>query len=174
MVVSRMPPIRRLLMLSNDFDPQPHGVGYGSFEAVSDLNSLLATELAAVNSYTIAINEMQNDLIKFALIPQRDSHAERVGKLTAAVHHLDGSPTEDSGMDGAFEAMILNSAHAEVDTLACLALTESERLLKYERLCMNTSEIVREMIETELLPAQRLTCDAVSKILKCQNGPAPL
>lgn len=144
---------------------------FSPVDAVIDLNSLLGTELAALNSYSIAINEMADDEIKRALIPQRDSHASRVGRLTAAVHHLDGLPTEDSGMDGAFEAMILHAAQAEIDTLACLALTETERLLKYEKLRDKTSEIVREVIESELLPAQRTTCSAVSEILKCQKSP---
>jgi sulfur carrier protein ThiS len=143
-----------------------------STEYSHEFNSLLAGEISAVETYDLALKREYGSEYLEDLSKCRASHAARVDKLTECVAEAGGTPTTGSGIWGAFEKLVQNSASTIHDALAQLELLEAERLVQYE----NAKEIapppVVAVIDKDLLPAQHESHLIISMALK-ELTPAP-
>jgi len=143
-----------------------------STEYSHEFNSLLAGEISAVETYDLALKrDFGMDLIEL-LSKCRQSHMDRVDKLTEKVIETGGTPNEGSGPFGAFAKLVQNSQSTAHDALSQLELFEAERLVQYESAKEVAPDVVRNYLEVDLLPPQHETHLMVSAALK-EINPLP-
>ncbi len=137
-----------------------------STEYSHEFNSLLAGEISAVETYDLALKREYGAEFLEDLSKCRASHADRVAILTECVLEAGGKPNEGSGIWGAFEKLVQNSASTIHDALAQLELLEAERLVQYEKARTIVPQPVLQVIDASLLPAQHETHLIISMALK--------
>lgn len=137
-----------------------------STEYSHEFNSLLAGEIAAVETYDLALKREYGAEYLEDLSKCRASHADRVAVLTECVVGAGGTPTTGSGIWGAFDKLVQNSASTIHDALAQLELLEAERLVQYESARTIVPPPVVQVIDDTLLPAQHETHLIISMALK--------
>ncbi|MDZ4836634.1 MAG: ferritin-like domain-containing protein [Candidatus Melainabacteria bacterium] len=137
-----------------------------STEYSHEFNSLLAGEISAVETYDVALKREYGADFLADLSKCRASHADRVTKLSECVLETGGTPSTGSGIWGAFEKLVQNSASTIHDALAQLELLEAERLVQYENARTVAPPPVVAIIENDLLPAQHETHLIISMALK--------
>lgn len=145
-----------------------------STEYSNEFNTLLGGEISAVETYDLAITKRKFDSQTLeSLNACRASHADRVAKLTKCAAETGGSASTTSGVWGTFAALVQDSASSSHDALALLEECEAERLMQYETQKEIAPAIVKEVIVTDLLPAQHETHLIVSALLRTST-PAPV
>lgn len=135
--------------------------------AIAQLNELLRGEIAAVETYKIAIDRMRSYADLGDLQANLTSHEIRVGKLQNRVRDFGGEVSEGSGAWGAFAKLVEGSAAMLSDSAAIGALEEGEdRGLKQYREATTLDPAVKQLVDIELLPAQLQTHAMMSQLKK--------
>jgi hypothetical protein len=137
-----------------------------STEYSHEFNEFLAGEIAAVETYELAMKREFGGTMIECLSECRASHADRVAKLTQWVVDSGGTPKESSGIWGGFDKLVQNSNSTAHDALAQLEMFEAERLVQYEAATKIVPPPVLTCLTEDLLPAQHETHLMVSTALK--------
>ena len=136
---------------------------------IDHLNSFLRGEISAVETYGQAIEKLETTPgVSATLENCRASHAQRVRILRDEILRLGGEPAEGSGPWGAFAKLVEGGAKVFGAQAAIAALEEGEDHGRddYEAELDELSPEVRRLVESELLPDQLRTHDALSALEK--------
>jgi hypothetical protein len=135
-------------------------------KSVDALNELLRGEFSAVETYRQAIEKLGSSAALGQLEDCRRSHEQRVAKLRGEVMRLGGQPAQGSGAWGAFARLFEGGAKAFGEKAAVGALEEGEdhglKLYRDDLAKLDTSS--RQLVETDLLPAQEQTHRTMSTL----------
>lgn len=133
---------------------------------IDQLNSFLRGELAAVESYRVALEKLDSTIYRGTLLECARSHEERAGLLTEAIVQRGGAPVRSSGAWGAFAKLIESGASAFGERAAIAALEEGEDhgLQDYRRDLGDLEDTAREFVQSRLIPEQRQTHDSIRNI----------
>lgn len=139
-------------------------------KTLDQLNHFLRGELSAVETYKQAIGKLTNYAHLQKLEQCLLSHEERVSELRRKVQQLGGNPEEGSGLWGAFAMLVEGSAKLLGETAAINALESGEDhgLADY-RDFKDADPAVRQLLQSQLLPAQMETHAAMSRLKKELN-----
>ncbi len=135
--------------------------------ATDALNALLRGELSAVETFEQAIAKFGTDA-PHELTACLQSHQMRVQKLTVRIYDLGGKPAEGSGLWGAFAKLVEGGAaiFGRKSALAALEEGEDHGLAQYRERLEDLDVESRSLIESELLPEQIKTHDAVRNLYR--------
>ena len=137
-----------------------------SDKSVDALNELLRGEFSAVETYRQAIAKLGSSPTRGQLEECHRSHEQRVAKLRDQVRRLGGEPADGSGAWGAFARLVEGGATAFGERAAVGALEEGEdhglKLYRDDLDKLDASS--RQLVETDLLPAQERTHRAMSTL----------
>ena len=133
---------------------------------ISQLNSFLRGEIAAVETYNQAIEKVEAPQTRTTLAQVRDSHNERVLKLTQKIKQLGGVPEQKSGIWGSFAKAVEGTAKLAGVGPAIAALEEGEDhgSRDYKSDISDLTSDVQHFITSEVLPAQRQTHETMSRL----------
>lgn len=140
-------------------------------EELDSMNTLLMGELSAVESYDKALERVQRPKVAELLTQAKESHAERVERLRAAITKSGGEPIENPGAWGSFAKMVTSTAAAMGDSAIVAALEEGEDLgsNEYEWKILNIHGDNRKLIRDELWPKQQATHKLLSTMVVQSN-----
>lgn len=134
---------------------------------IDRLNSMLRGERAAVETYGTCIEKLSGNAYASQLSSLKASHAGRVGKLSSKVAELGGKADTTSGAWGSFAKLVEGGAAVFGDKAAIAALEEGEDHGKKEYADLDgLTASTRSFVQTELVPEQRRTHDALSAMKK--------
>jgi uncharacterized protein (TIGR02284 family) len=135
-------------------------------KTVDTLNGFLRGEISAVETYRQAIEKLGNSSMRPQLEDCRRSHEQRVARLREHVARLGGQPAKDSGAWGAFARLFEGGAKAFGERAAVAALEEGEDhgLKLYRDELDKLDPTARQMVESDLLPAQERTHQFMSTL----------
>jgi len=138
-----------------------------SAKAVDPLNTLLRGELSAVETYGQAIEKFGSDAPPELIECQR-SHQARALRLQRRIRELGGRPSLDSGTWGAFAKLVEGGAALFGRKAALNALEEGEDhgLAEYRERMDDMDVDSRRLVESELMPEQQATHDAMSRLCR--------
>ena len=132
---------------------------------VKKLNSLLRGEIAAVETYDQCIEKMKDSATVVELRELRSSHQRRVEQLQQQIIALGGQPDQSSGAWGAFAKLVEGGAKVFGESAAISALEEGEDKGKRDYADIDDlSPTVRTFVQSVLMPEQKRTHDALSRI----------
>jgi hypothetical protein len=140
---------------------------------VSHLNSFLRGELAAVETYRMALEKLDAGSTAYTDVAScLRSHEQRVNLLRNAVTQCGGVPASGAGAWGVFAKAVEGSARLFGNDAAIAALEEGEDhgLADYRRDLKDLDAEARQLVETELLPAQIETHRAMSNLKHRPSG----
>jgi hypothetical protein len=128
-------------------------------QTLDQLCSFYRGEMSAVESYTTAL--MEEAVLPFAatLRACQESHRQRLRLLDSSIRKLGGLVPQGSGVWGALTEAIEGTAAAMGGPAAISALAEGEDhgLRDYLADVKKLTPSMAQLIETEILPAQRET-----------------
>jgi uncharacterized protein (TIGR02284 family) len=132
-------------------------------DTIDQLNSFLRGELAAVESYRLALEKLENTPYRGTLLQCSRSHEDRVRLLTQAIVARGGEPVTNSGAWGTFARLVESGAAALGEKAAISALEEGEDHGKkdYGRDLMDLEPSARQLVESSIVPEQQRTHDVV-------------
>jgi len=136
---------------------------------VTQLNSFLRGELAAVETYDQAIAKLAEDpAVSSKLESCRTSHQLRATLLREEIRRRGGQPSEGSGPWGAFAQLVEGGAKLFGKKAALAALEEGEDHGRddYKAELEGLSPDLRRFVEAKLLPEQLRTHDALSGLAR--------
>lgn len=134
---------------------------------IDKLNAMLRGERSAVETYEQCIEKIEAAHLKQQLAMLKTSHVGRVSKLTGRVAELGGKAETTSGAWGTFAKLVEGGAAVFGDAAAISALEEGEDHGKKTYADLDgLSPTTRQFVQTELVPEQRRTHDALSAIKK--------
>jgi hypothetical protein len=134
-------------------------------ESIRKLNAYLRGEIAAVETYDQALDQLPNSVNRWGLEQCKLSHQRRVAALRRRIEEAGGHPAESSGSWGTFTRLVEGGARAFGEKAAIAALEEGEdHGLKLYRDVDALDGTARELVETDLLPAQEATHRVVAAI----------
>lgn len=130
-------------------------------ESLEKLDECLRGEISAVQTYDLALHNLEATEIHGALRQLRDSHDRRVTLIRDRIRAWGAVPSETSGAWGAFARLVQRGADLFGDRAAISALEEGEDhgLKVYTEDLDDVDLDTREFIRNELLPDQRRTHD---------------
>lgn len=133
---------------------------------VDTLNGFLRGEISAVETYRQAIEKLGSSPTRAQLEECRRSHEQRVAMLREHVARLGGQPASGSGAWGTFARLVEGSAKAFGERAAVSALEEGEDhgLKLYRNDLDKLDPTARQLVETDLLPAQERTHQSMSTL----------
>lgn len=146
----------------------------GTRSSIDQLNSFLRGELAAVETYRMALDKLDvTSPARFELEDVMASHQQRVIALRQAVISLGGTPSESSGPWGVLVKAIEGTARAFGDKAAIGILEEGEdHGLKDYKDGIDDDDLdaqARTLVASRLLPAQEATHARMSALKKSQQ-----
>ena len=135
-------------------------------KTVEHLNSFLRGELAAVETYRLALKRMNASPHRNMLEHCERSHADRARLLADEVRRYGGEPSQGSGPWGTFAKLVESSAAVIGEKAAILALEEGEDHGRddYRRDLPDLMPSARQRIENDVIPEQNRTHYAISRI----------
>jgi len=135
---------------------------------IDRLNSFLRGEMSAVETYTQALDKVDNPIAAAVLRENQASHAGRVEALRSEIRRLGGDPADSSGAWGAFAKAVAGGAKIFGESAAVAALEEGEDhgLKDYQSDIADCSPTTRNLVTSRLLVEQRRTHDALARIKK--------
>ena len=135
-------------------------------KTVDALNGFLRGEISAVETYRQAIEKLDGGATRLQLEDCRRSHEQRVARLREQVARLGGEPAKGSSAWGAFARLVEGGAKAFGERAAVAALEEGEDhgLKLYRDDLEKLDATSRQLVETELLPAQERTHEFMSTL----------
>ena len=137
-----------------------------SQKSVETLNELLRGEISAVETYRQAMEKLNQSPVRVQLQDCHGSHEERIPKLRQQITRLGGVPVDHSGPWGSFARLVEGGAKLFGERAAIAAIEEGEDhgLKLYREDLAKLDAGSRQWIETDLLPAQQRTHDAISAL----------
>jgi demethoxyubiquinone hydroxylase (CLK1/Coq7/Cat5 family) len=131
------------------------------------LNSLLQGELSAVETYNMALEKITEPAVNAVLLQNRDCHSDRATKLESMVSEAGGTPAKSSGAWGAFAKLVEAGATVLGTSPALGSLKEGEDqgLDSYNAALKNLDDVNLKAVESDFLPAQERTRDALMTLL---------
>lgn len=138
-----------------------------SMTDIDQLNSFLRGELAAVESYRIALDKIDFESPnRGRLTACLDSHAHRVDALRMKIRLLGGAPSWDAGAWGAMTRAFETSAaiFGERAAIAALEQGEDHGLNDYRMDLRTLAGRPRDLVISELLPRQEETHRVMSDL----------
>jgi uncharacterized protein (TIGR02284 family) len=138
----------------------------GTKSNIDQLNSFLRGEMAAVETYQMAIDKLDaNSTARDELLVNLKSHQDRVMMLQDALTALGGTPAKSSGPWGAFAKAVEGTAKTLGDKMAVSALEEGEdHGLKDYKTDIDKLDPHCRNIVAQLLPQQQQTHDRLSAL----------
>jgi hypothetical protein len=139
---------------------------------VKHLDSFLRGELAAVETYRMALEKLDVGSAAYSDVQScLRSHEQRVELLRDAIVRFGGRPSTTSGPWGVFAKTVEGGARAFGDKAALAALEEGEDhgLKDYRGDLDDLDPSARALVERELLPRQIETHRAMSNLKR--TGP---
>jgi uncharacterized protein (TIGR02284 family) len=138
----------------------------GTKSSIDQLNSFLRGEMAAVETYQMAIKKLDaTSTARDELLANLKSHQDRVMLLQDALTALGGTPAKSSGPWGTFAKAIEGTATTLGDKMAVSALEEGEdHGLKDYRTDIDKLDPQCRGIVSQLLPKQQQTHDRLSAL----------
>lgn len=135
-------------------------------DTIDQLNSYLRGELAAVETYRLAVEKLNHSSYRTTLLQCAQSHEERVRLLTQAVLQRGGEPAKSSGAWGAFARLVESGAATMGEKAAIAVLEEGEDHGKkdYSRDLGDLDPSAFQLVSTSLIPEQQRTHDLLSSI----------
>ena len=127
---------------------------------VSELNDLLQLDHDAVQAYTIAIENLENESARSTLMEFRADHERHITDLTRVIRQHDGIPLELAHIPtGAFKAAVQRIGAAGNDRSILLAFkaNEGQAMEKYRRAARNGHPA--EVAELLANPTRQVTTD---------------
>jgi len=129
---------------------------------IETIDKLLKNELAATETYQQVLDKFREDAAlgeSEYLMPIYEDHKDAVSSLQEQISQLGGTPSEGSGVWGAWAEIVQGGANLLGQKAALKVLQEGEKsgADDYEE-ALQDSELpadVRSLIETKLLPAQQ-------------------
>ncbi len=126
-------------------------------ECIDACNKLLRGELAAIETYTQAIEKFDTEVERTALEAIRADHQYSADELRRHLVDMGATPDEDSGAWGNFATALEGSAKllGESPALAVLEQGEKHGISEYEEALANPRVMaeIKEVIRARLLPA---------------------
>lgn len=143
-------------------------------QAVEDLNALLKGELSAVETYSQALEKVENERIASVFSDCLASHKTRVEKLQNAITEYGGTPESETGIWGSWSKILAGGAAALGDKASIAALEEEEdqHSSDYEWRLVNMHGEHRNLVKEELLPEQQTVRSRLSALLNDANDGA--
>ena len=140
-------------------------------QTVNHLNSFLRGELAAVETYRMALNKLDHSPHKALLEHCERSHAARARILAQEVRKRGGEPSDGSGPWGTFAKLVEGGAAAFGEKAAISALEEGEDHGRddYRRDLPDLDPAARQTIEADVMPEQNRTHSAISSLKKSMS-----
>ncbi len=132
---------------------------------INHLNSFLRGELAAVETYRMALEKLDAASGGYTdVVNCLRSHERRGNLLRNAIVQAGGAPASGAGAWGMFAKAVEGSARVFGNDAAIAALEEGEDhgLADYKRDLKDLDVAARSLIETEILPEQVATHRAMS------------
>lgn len=137
----------------------------GTKSSIHQLNSFLRGEIAAVETYRMALDKLEyTSPLRPEIEANLASHEDRVVLLRDSIMQLGGEPASSSGPWGVFAKAVEGTARTMGDKMTVNALEEGEDhgLADYKRGLAELDPETRSFVSGQLLPAQRLTHDRMS------------
>ena len=137
-------------------------------ETATKLNDLLRGEIAAVETYKQALGVAKDANINLVLQQCQADHSKRASRLTELVQETGGEPVEESGAWGAFAKLVAGGAAllGEEAAIGSLEEGEDQGLRTYKDQIKNLDAAARAVVESELLPGQMKTYEAITLLKK--------
>jgi uncharacterized protein (TIGR02284 family) len=134
--------------------------------SVSVLNSFLRGEISAVETYRQALDKVEAAPLRTQLQDCMQSHARRVDVLRQQIQMLGGTPSEGSGVWGAFAKAVEGSAKAFGEKAAISALEEGEDhgRNEYRQELDKLDDSSRAFVQSRIMPEQERTHSALSQM----------
>ena len=136
---------------------------------IDALNSLLRGEMAAVETYTQALGQFDDQTVIADLQKIRDEHSKAVRELRDLVIGFGGHPAASTGPWGAFTTAVTTTAKAigPATVLAALIQGEEYDISEYEAALENVHipTDCQRAIRTDLLPACRKHIEELNRLL---------
>jgi len=138
----------------------------GTKSSIDQLNSFLRGEMAAVETYEMAIKKLDaGSAARDELLVNLKSHQDRVMMLQEALTALGGTPAKSSGPWGTFAKAVEGTAKTLGDKMAVSALEEGEdHGLKDYKADIDKLDPQCRSIVARLLPQQQQTHDRLSAL----------
>jgi hypothetical protein len=130
------------------------------------LNTLLRSELAAVESYRRGIEQLDSTLYHGTLLHCCCSHEDRAEVLRQEILARGGVPVQDSGLwptvsrFGEFESILFGDSVA----ISALSRGENDGQDDYRAVLERLEPDVRELVESAIIPEQQRVCSTVCDI----------
>lgn len=133
-------------------------------QSIDCLNSFLRGEISAVETYRQAIEKLDSNSLRQQLRECQRSHQMRVEALQQWIRQLGGTPSEGSGVWGAFAKLVEGGAKIFGVKSAVAALEEGEDHGRndYRRDLKLLDSESRRFIENQILPEQERTHSLLS------------
>jgi uncharacterized protein (TIGR02284 family) len=143
-------------------------------ESVRQLNSLLRGEIAAIETYRQAIDEV-SDGGRVATVGNVDllrqlqtEHQQAVTALRDRIAQIGGQPSESSGAWGAWAQIVQGTANlfgGDAGALKTLKEGEEHGLKDYEEALDDVDPISHELIAAQLIPRQARHVDLIDQLM---------
>lgn len=129
--------------------------------SIERLNSFLRGEIAAVETYQLALTKQHISAARDELLMNLKSHQDRVMMLQDAIEALGGQPVSGAGPWGTFAKAIEAGTKPLGAKVAIAALEEAEDdgVRDYESELDHLDLVSRRIVLNDLLPAQHRTHD---------------
>jgi len=134
--------------------------------SIDQLNSFLRGEMAAVETYQMALAKLEISSARDDLLINLKSHQDRVAGLQDVIIAAGGTPATSSGPWGTFVKAIEGTAKAFGEKAAIAALEEGEDhgLKDYKADLLKVERDARQIMVSRLLPEQQQTHDRLSAL----------
>lgn len=145
-------------------------------QEVEHLNALLKGELAAINSYSKALEGVKDPKLRETLKDCQTSHQVRAEKLERIICEDGETPECNTGSWGSFANFVIDGAKAVGDKAILAAIEEGEDVGSndYEWRLVSMHGPRRSFVKEELLPEQNATHKTISELANSNfNGAWP-
>jgi len=138
-------------------------------EGAGTLNSLLRGEMAAAETYSLALKKFAESGHADAIRRLQEDHLEAANILRRHIHIHGGKPAKGSGAWGAFAKAVAGTAKLFGHAMALKALKEGEEqgIFEYENALKEYDLSVdsKNLIETKLLPQTKAHIPVLNQLL---------
>ncbi len=141
---------------------------------VAALNSLLAGEISAVETYQQAIQKVKDTELVSTLEQCRNSHAVRIMMLRECLQNLGVLPSESAGVWGWFAQLVEGGATIVGDQAAIAILTAGEYfgLDQYRKNIYSVDPESWKVIQKDIIPRQEQTYAIISALNNTMHAAA--
>ncbi len=139
-------------------------------DTIDAFNKLLRGEIAAVETYRIALERVKDAERKRVLRENLGSHERRVGLLRTEILRQGGEPSAGSGLWGAFARIYQGGAgwFGEDAAIDALENGEEQGSRDQDAIAEILDLVARQFLDAALAPEQERTRRAIAGLLKVQ------